>query len=41
MLGGGCCSASLPARSEVRDTLTTDAPLRQYLRIDRAGKVRS
>ena len=41
-LGGGLLIGfGLPARGEVRDTLTTDAPFapNAFLRIDRAGKV--
>ena len=41
-IGGGLLlGVVLPARSEVRDTLTTDAPFapNAFLRIDRAGKV--
>ena len=41
-IGGGLMLGfGLPARSEVRDTLTTDAPFapNAFLRIDRAGKV--
>lgn len=41
-LGGGLLlGVGLPARSEVRDALTTDAPFapNAFLRIDRAGKV--
>jgi isoquinoline 1-oxidoreductase beta subunit len=41
-IGGGLMLGfGLPARSEVRDTLTTDAPFAPdaFLRIDRAGKV--
>src|SRR5262252_10766753 len=41
-LGGGLLlGLGLPARGEVRDTLTTDAPFapNAFLRIDRAGKV--
>jgi isoquinoline 1-oxidoreductase subunit beta len=41
-IGGGLLLAfGLPARGEIRDTLTTDAPFapNAFLRIDRAGKV--
>ena len=41
-IGGGLLLGfGLPARSEIRDTLTTDAPFapNAFLRIDRAGKV--
>jgi CO/xanthine dehydrogenase Mo-binding subunit len=41
-IGGGLMLGfGLPARSEMRDTLTTDAPFAPdaFLRIDRAGKV--
>ena len=39
--GGFMLGFGLPARGEVRDTLTTDAPFapNAFLRIDRAGKV--
>jgi isoquinoline 1-oxidoreductase beta subunit len=41
-IGGGLTLAfGLPARGEIRDTLTTDAPFapNAFLRIDRTGKV--
>ena len=39
--GGFLLGFALPVRSEVRDTLTTNAPFapNAFLRIDRAGKV--